>query len=869
MKAFNSLLSSRYVVFILTLCIVIGHSILWLDEINRLLPVIGMLLIAVFVPGWILWALLRPSSLRPVFFLEGAVLGAAFGYAIFVIVSLWLSYLPGGLNAWVLLATFNLITLTSGLAWLHKEFRFRSEPNVQFTEARSYAGDLKKHWRGVIAFLVPLSIAIYLRLKNLGYSEFQGDEAKMIMQAIGVLHGQEEVLFLHRKGPAEVLVPAVTFAFTSSMTELTARIPFFFLHFLFISIVVLFGKRIGGSWVGWLAAMLLAVDGMHVGLGRIVQYTGFIYLMSAATVYTMLELKQHHEKFPDLSNSDISRMLLFASIFASVGLLAHYEGALIIFPSAYILWRLYKEGVHWKRLLQSLIAPLSFAFVILGSFYIPFLTNPQIIATAEYFNSAVVGLGSTLYNNLSDFWQRSILYTAAPVIVFALAFLVLAIVLPFWRAGGKVYQTVAGLVILVSVWLVFHPSPLIVQGADLSLIAHLVLICAAVAAPYTTVYPRMLWLWFAPVWVLAIFVFKDPGLHYYDFYLPWMLLVALTFNNLRLTASSKIGQSTVNGIAVLFLLLVFATGFYYAQRVFVEHDPEVVRNWRHQSVLPSWLAITDPENIPKMGMPHKSGWKTVGVLYEDNLLQGSYASNMRRWITDWYTRGSEYCESMPDYVLVERGEREREQAKLFKMMGDAYAHWGTVYVAGDPRLDIYKRGSSEGSPKQFDNEDYEEIFDKRLSTPVAGYVAPSVSSVFRPVSFRFGNEIELTGVYLPVTSTIPAGYLDLSLRYRVLQQPQYDYTLFLQIIGDNNRMIGQRDRPPTCDGEETTAWKTSAEIVGTYRIPIFANSPTGQYPLWIGMYNRLSGERVLIYDSADVLVGDALWIGDVTVGAGP
>jgi hypothetical protein len=99
----------------------------------------------------------------------------------------------------------------------------------------------------------------------------------------------------------------------------------------------------------------------------------------------------------------------------------------------------------------------------------------------------------------------------------------------------------------------------------------------------------------------------------------------------------------------------------------------------------------------------------------------------------------------------------------------------------------------------------------------------------------------------------------------VIQQPQKDYTLFLQIIGENHRMIGQRDRSPTCDGKPTSTWKIGTEKIGTYRIPIFADSPMGQYPLWIGMYDGSTGERLLTYDSSGSLLGDAISIGDVTL----
>lgn len=873
MQTFKYFILQNRSLVIVALCFLVGHALLWLGEAGRLFSIFGMLLLTVWIPGWVYWALLHPSSLRSTILrstipLEGLVLGSAFGYALFVIVTLWLSYLPGGLNLWIFLGAFDLISLIGGFIWLRRKFSLRATPPPQHQSGWRLSAVWANNKGTIAAFLVLLVVTSYLRVANLDYSEFQGDEAKMVMQAIGVLHGQEEVLFLHRKGPAEILLPVALFAFAGSLTEFTARLPFFFLHLLFIATVALLGKRIGGNRVGWLAAMLLAIDGMHVGLGRIVQYTGFIYLMSVATVYVLVRINQQLEQASDQSNPAIAGALLSASIFTAAGLLAHYEAAAVAIPGAYLLWRLYRTSHAGKQVARSLAWPFTVAMFILVSFYGPFLLHPQIGDTAEHFNSAVLGLGEALYrNNLENFWQRSVLYTAAPLIVFALALLVCALVLCYWRSKSRIHHVMAILLVFAAALLAYHPQPMIARNVDLSLFLHLWLIGGVLVAPHTDPYQRMLWLWFVPVWTLAVLVFKDPGLHYYAFYTPWMLLAALAFEDLRRIAAARMGKVTGNTLAVSLMALVLAIGFYYAQRVFVEHSPELIRNWRQlaSSALPSWLALTDPESSPKMGIPHKSGWKTVGVLYESQVLRGSYASNMRQWITDWYTRGAEYCEEMPDYVFIERGEREQNQAKLFAMMGDAYALWGIVYVVGEPRLDIYKRGPADGPPQRFDNEEYEQYFDAHSSGPIAGYVVPSVTSIYQPVAFRFGESIELTSIYLGSTATTPGGYIDLSLRYRAIQQPQTDYTLFLQVIGENHRMIGQRDRSPTCDGQSTGAWKIGAEKFGTYRIPIFTDSPPGQYPLWIGMYDGNTGERLLIYDSSGALLGDALSIGTVTV----
>jgi hypothetical protein len=64
----------------------------------------------------------------------------------------------------------------------------------------------------IVTLLLILALAAALRLTNLGYAEFHGDEARAILRAAAVVQGYDDVLFLHKKGPAEILLPTAIFA---------------------------------------------------------------------------------------------------------------------------------------------------------------------------------------------------------------------------------------------------------------------------------------------------------------------------------------------------------------------------------------------------------------------------------------------------------------------------------------------------------------------------------------------------------------------------------------------------------------------------------------------------------------------------------
>ncbi len=124
----------------------------------------------------------------------------------------------------------------------------------------------------------------FLRFTNLGYAEFQSDEARVTLYAANVIQGYENALFIHRKGPAEILLPTVVYALTERLTETTARLPFTLTNFAALFALFLLGWRLLGPVAGWAAAILLALDGYFVGFAHIVQYQSIVFLMTVLMV---------------------------------------------------------------------------------------------------------------------------------------------------------------------------------------------------------------------------------------------------------------------------------------------------------------------------------------------------------------------------------------------------------------------------------------------------------------------------------------------------------------------------------------------------------------------------------------------------------
>jgi hypothetical protein len=203
---------------ILTLALAAGANLLLLAPLPHELQALLVLLLTGFLPGWLLVEALTGRSASPPDLWERILYSAGAGFTFIVITTLLLSYLPGGPTQWQALLTADAV-IVALLAWLL--LRRRPRPAGA---APAWTFDADRRWllAGALVLLVTASL---VRFVNLGYADYQGDEARAALRAAAVLQGYEDVLMLHKKGPTEILVPTVLYTLTGHLTEQTARLP--------------------------------------------------------------------------------------------------------------------------------------------------------------------------------------------------------------------------------------------------------------------------------------------------------------------------------------------------------------------------------------------------------------------------------------------------------------------------------------------------------------------------------------------------------------------------------------------------------------------------------------------------------------------
>ncbi|HJR88867.1 MAG TPA: glycosyltransferase family 39 protein [Aeromicrobium sp.] len=211
-----------------------------------------------------------------------------------------------------------------------------------------------------MALSVVLGIGALLRLWNLGYSNFQGDEIKALFPSGGDVD-LSEFLFDQRKGPLQFLVTfVVRLVDPQYSSELLARLPFALAAVVSLWFFFRFVELQFGSIAALVATFFYATNGMIVALSRIVQYQSLVMLFLCMALY-----------FFALAANDArwkSKGVMVGAICWALATLAHYD-ALLILPFVLYLVIEYYRAHHT---LKPAVLPAAVFAVAVASFYIPF-----------------------------------------------------------------------------------------------------------------------------------------------------------------------------------------------------------------------------------------------------------------------------------------------------------------------------------------------------------------------------------------------------------------------------------------------------------------------------------------------------------------
>jgi hypothetical protein len=739
-----------------------------------------------------------------------ALLGMGSGYALLVLGTLVAHYLPGPLTPRLLLA------LTNGPSLLFLLLRART-PSCGYVQSRMPWRGARDRWAITLTCLTGIVVlAAAFRLPYLGFSEFQGDEAIVMLKAAAAVQGRGDVLFLHKKGPAEILLPTALLALAGRLPESWARLPFALAGLGGVGLIYLLGRELAPKRAGLWAALLLALNGYLVAFSRIVQYQSLVFFLSGLALWCGVRFWRAKERE--------GRYLVLAGLFAGVGLLAHYDGAFVLPPLAYLVWDRWRRAGERRGAVRRLsLLTLALLAGILLSFYLPFVLHPHFAAARSYIGARAGG--QPPYLNFRHFWINSTIYNSVYYVLVTAALLLVA-------AGWHLLR--------------------FLRGTDDRL------------APVA-------WCWFAGPFIVYAFLLRDPRTHLYVLFPPWALLAGRTLawglKRLRGWQARTVAYGVCGAVCLL------SAG--YLHLAFLQHSPLYQRTYpQHRSWLyPAPYGDRFPQ-VGRFGFPYRAGWKVVGTLYEAGILQGDYDSNEEEPITHWYTRGAVRCSHWPRYMFVAWNVQDEETVPLH-VLGEQYGERAVVEVDGQPRLTIFERDVAPATrPVVYRLAELGGAFDVEATAqgldtgyPVRGSEAEIAHR--RPVTFE-GGAIHLVGYTLRSVPVQPGGAFSVSLYWEASAGVPEDYTVFVHLEGEasqdgRERIWAQQDGPPHCAEHPTSTWEPGELVTDEHTLVVAPGTPPGRYPLRIGLYILQTGRRLHAFSPEGSDLGGAVELAQVTV----
>ena len=114
----------------------------------------------------------------------------------------------------------------------------------------------------------------------------------------------------------------------------------------------------------------------------------------------------------------------------------------------------------------------------------------------------------------------------------------------------------------------------------------------------------------------------------------------------------------------------------------------------------------------------------------------------------------------------------------------------------------------------------------------------------KPLDYRLGSAISLTGYLLYPTNLKPGEKLYVVLRWQTAAQLDQDYTIFAHVLDASGNRVAQRDSMPRDNSFPTSRWPVNQPIEELRAISLPKDLAAGEYRLYTGMYLYQTGERL-------------------------
>lgn len=122
--------------------------------------------------------------------------------------------------------------------------------------------------------------------------------------------------------------------------------------------------------------------------------------------------------------------------------------------------------------------------------------------------------------------------------------------------------------------------------------------------------------------------------------------------------------------------------------------------------------------------------------------------------------------------------------------------------------------------------------------------------VTQAVNAVFENEIRLTKIIRPLTAEA-GSLLPVQFHWRAIARPTANYNLFLQLLDRQGNLTSQHDSPPNSGYTNTASWFPAQQLVSRHALELSHELPPQTYRLIAGLYDPLTGLRLMVNQQAD------------------
>jgi hypothetical protein len=151
------------------------------------------------------------------------------------------------------------------------------------------------------------------------------------------------------------------------------------------------------------------------------------------------------------------------------------------------------------------------------------------------------------------------------------------------------------------------------------------------------------------------------------------------------------------------------------------------------------------------------------------------------------------------------------------------------------------------------------------NTRLTTYSTPISGLRDQPLQATFASQIELSAWAFDPGPLAPADVLRVSLSWRSLYPTETDYTVFVHLVDQDERVWAQHDSPPVGGSRPTSSWQPGEEIIDNHGLALPLDVPPGEYRLAVGLYDPATGERLTAVTAGEALPTDRVLVGPVLI----